>query len=87
MVQLDGMVLPQPLIDKVPAHVANEYRIIPVDMRGNTLVIATADPDNIDVLDDLKFMLACRAGQAGAVPAKPRSTAPWSSTIKAAGRD
>nr|MDA3962735.1 ATPase, T2SS/T4P/T4SS family [Planctomycetota bacterium] len=59
MVQLDGMVLPQGLLDKVPPHVANSYKIIPVGMDGNTnaISIATADPDNIDALDDLKFML------------------------------
>jgi type IV pilus assembly protein PilB len=56
-VQLGAYELPQGLLDKIPPHVANSYRIIPVDMQGNTIVIATADPDNIDALDDLKFML------------------------------
>ena len=31
-VQLSGLVLPKALIDKVPANVANSYRIIPVRM-------------------------------------------------------
>jgi type IV pilus assembly protein PilB len=56
-VQLSGLVLPKALIDKVPANVANSYRIIPVRMEDKTLVIATADPDNLAALDDLKFML------------------------------
>lgn len=56
-VQLSGLVLPQGLIDKVPSNVANSYRIIPVRMEDKTLVIATADPDNLSALDDLKFML------------------------------
>jgi type IV pilus assembly protein PilB len=56
-VQLSGLVLPKSLIDKVPANVANSYRIIPVRMEEKTLVIATADPDNLAALDDLKFML------------------------------
>jgi type IV pilus assembly protein PilB len=56
-VQLGGMVLPPALIEKVPAHVANSYRIIPVRMEDKTLVIATADPDNLAAMDDLKFML------------------------------
>ena len=56
-VQLNGLVLPQGLIDKVPPNVANSYRIIPVRMEDKTLIIATADPDNLAALDDLKFML------------------------------
>jgi type IV pilus assembly protein PilB len=56
-VQLSGLVLPQGLIEKIPANVANSYRIIPVRMEDKTLVIATADPDNLAALDDLKFML------------------------------
>ncbi len=56
-VQLSGLVLPQGLIDKIPSNVANSYRIIPVRMEDKTLVIATADPDNLAALDDLKFML------------------------------
>jgi type IV pilus assembly protein PilB len=56
-VQLSGYVLPQALIEKVPSNVANSYKIIPVRMEDKTLIIATADPDNLSALDDLKFML------------------------------
>jgi len=57
MVQLSGLVLPKVLIDKVPSNVAHTYRIVPVHMQENVLVVATADPDNLAALDDLKFML------------------------------
>jgi type IV pilus assembly protein PilB len=57
MVQLAGLVLPQALVEKVPAKTAREYRILPVRMDGNVLVVATCDPDNVAALDDLKFML------------------------------
>jgi type IV pilus assembly protein PilB len=60
MVQLNGLTLPQPLIDKVPAHVANSYRIIPVSLNDGTMVIATSDPDNLAAIDDLKFMLGVK---------------------------
>ena len=60
MVQLGGIELPKGLIDKVPQHVASSYRIIPVEMKDDVLVIATADPDNLAALDDLKFMLGVR---------------------------
>ena len=56
-VQLNGIVLPQGLIDKVPSNVANSYRIIPVRMEDKALIVATSDPDNLAALDDLKFML------------------------------
>ena len=56
-VQLSGLELPQALIDKVPPEIARNYRIIPVRMEDRTLVVATADPDNLAALDDLKFML------------------------------
>ena len=57
MRSLSGMVLPKPLIDKVPANVARDYRIIPVDFNNRILVVATSDPDNLAALDDLKFVL------------------------------
>ena len=57
MVQLDGMSIPEQLIEKIEPHIANSYRIIPVRMEENTIVIATSDPDNLAALDDLKFML------------------------------
>ncbi len=56
-VQLNGIVLPQGLIEKVPTNVANSYRIIPVRMEDKALIVATSDPDNLAALDDLKFML------------------------------
>ncbi len=57
MVNLAMMVIPPSLVEKVPASVAHNYRIIPVRMEEKALVVATADPDNIAALDDLKFML------------------------------
>jgi type IV pilus assembly protein PilB len=57
MVQLSNVTLPPPLIEKVPVHVANSYRIIPVSYNDDVLVIATSDPDNLAALDDLRFML------------------------------
>ncbi len=56
-VQLAGMGIPKALIERVPASTARQYRIVPVRMDGKTLVVATADPDNLAALDDLKFML------------------------------
>jgi len=56
-VDLQGLSIPPGLIAKVPPEYANSYRIIPVRMENNALVVATADPDNLSALDDLKFAL------------------------------
>jgi type IV pilus assembly protein PilB len=55
--QLKGLVVPQTLIDKVPASYATSYRIVPVRMEGKALIVATSDADNLAALDDLKFAL------------------------------
>lgn len=65
MIQLASIEPPQPILDMVAPEVANNYRIIPVRMDGRDLVIATADPDNLAALDDLKFMLKVEAVKPG----------------------
>ena len=55
--QLSGLELPPALIAKVPAGLANTYRIVPVRMEGKSLILATSDADNLAALDDLKFEL------------------------------
>ena len=60
MAQLQGIELPRPLIAKVPPHVARSYRIIPIRFEEGTLVIATAEPQNLAAIDDLKFQLEVR---------------------------
>ncbi len=57
MVNLTAVVLPPTLVEKVPANVAHTYRIVPVRMEEKVLVVATADPDNVSALDDLKFIM------------------------------
>jgi len=60
MAQLAGIDLPRPLIEKVPGHVARSYRIIPIRFEDGVLVIATAEPQNLSAIDDLKFQLHAR---------------------------
>ena len=47
------------LLEKVPGPLAKAYKIVPIRMEGNTLVVAMGDPLNIQALDDLRFMLDC----------------------------
>jgi type IV pilus assembly protein PilB len=56
-VDLSDIKIPKDLLERVPVAVAKAYKIVPVRMEGNTLVVAMGDPMNIQVLDDLRFML------------------------------
>ncbi len=51
--------IPSEVLEKVSAPIAKVYKIIPVKIEENILYIAMADPLNINVLDDLRFMLEC----------------------------
>ncbi|MFQ5655264.1 MAG: GspE/PulE family protein [Planctomycetota bacterium] len=56
-VDLDGVDIPPELIDLVPVNIVETYRVMPVSKDNGVLTLALADPLNISVLDDLKFML------------------------------
>lgn len=45
------------IIQKVPAKFASHYKIIPIDFKDNTLVVAMADPLDVRVLDDIRLLL------------------------------
>ncbi|MBU1869851.1 MAG: Flp pilus assembly complex ATPase component TadA, partial [Candidatus Omnitrophica bacterium] len=47
----------QLIIQKVPAKFASHYKIIPIDYKDNTLVIAMTDPLDIRTLDDIRLLL------------------------------
>jgi len=59
VVDLAEMMITPDLIDMVPVNVAETYQVIPISYDGSTLTVALADPKNISMLDDLKFMLNC----------------------------
>ena len=46
----------QAAIQLIPSDVAQKYMIIPLSRVGSTLTIATSDPTNVFVMDDIKFM-------------------------------
>ena len=57
-VDLGDVEIAPEVIEKVPSHMANMHRIIPVgyDANTNTLQVALASPDNFQATDDLKMM-------------------------------
>ena len=44
------------VIKLIPMEVAQKYTAVPLSRVGNTLTIASADPTNVFVMDDIKFM-------------------------------
>jgi len=47
------------IIQKVPAKFASHYKIIPLDFKDNSLLIAMADPLDVRTLDDIVLLLGC----------------------------
>ncbi|MBM3253638.1 MAG: type II secretion system protein GspE [Candidatus Omnitrophica bacterium] len=45
------------IIQKVPAKFASYYKIVPLELKDNNLIIAMADPLDIRVLDDIRLLL------------------------------
>ncbi|MBU0534409.1 MAG: Flp pilus assembly complex ATPase component TadA [Candidatus Omnitrophica bacterium] len=58
-INLSQIKIPKDLLDRVPSSIAKAYKIVPIRMESNTLVVAMGDPMNVQILDDLRFMLDC----------------------------
>lgn len=57
MVDLKAIETDPAVIEQVPESVARENLVFPVEMRGESLVVALNDPMNLEVLDKLRFIL------------------------------
>jgi len=58
-IDLNDVDIPTDLIQLVPADVASRFQIMPVSREGRRLTIATSNPTDIFILDDLKFITGC----------------------------
>jgi type IV pilus assembly protein PilB len=56
-VDLDKVEVPPEVLDLVDATTAETFQVMPVHYDGVTLTIALSKPDNLSVLDDLRFSL------------------------------
>jgi len=58
-VDLDGIELPQNIIQQLPAQMARTYRIIPIeyDKSRNQMTVAMDSPDNFRATDDLSTLM------------------------------
>ncbi len=59
VINLEEMELADEVLDKVPATVAKAYNIIPISFENNLLTVAMANPHDIAVLDELRYMTHC----------------------------
>ncbi|MCR9116283.1 MAG: ATPase, T2SS/T4P/T4SS family, partial [bacterium] len=57
VVAIEESKVPQEIIDLVPNAMAQLYRVIPVAVADNELTVATAEPQNLQVQDELRVFL------------------------------
>lgn len=57
IVKLADREIPERIRSLIDGGIATLYRVVPIEERGNTIVIATADPTNINNLDNLRRLL------------------------------
>lgn len=57
IIRLSDRDVPERVRGLIDGSIATLYRVVPVEERGNALVIATADPTNINSLDNLSRLL------------------------------
>ncbi len=55
-VDLSAYDISQDCLNLIPLETAIRYQVLPVKQVGMTLTVATADPTNVMVLDEIKFM-------------------------------
>lgn len=56
-VDLDSLEIPDDIIERVPASIAEQYQVVPFREDGGTLVLAMADANNPHLIDEIRFML------------------------------
>lgn len=62
VVELGEAVLAQDLLDKITGPMAEMYRVVPVHFGDNKLTVATCDPQNLKVQDELRTLLGYDIG-------------------------
>ena len=70
-VDLSTIEIKRNVLKTVPHSEARRYRAIPVDMHDNTVVVAVADPMNLNVLDNLRHVLKTAVEPVVAIDIKP----------------
>jgi len=58
------------VVELLPERIIRKDKVIPLSQSGNTLTVATADPLNVLVIDDLKAMTGCNIQAIVATPSE-----------------
>lgn len=59
-VEVNNFEIDPAVISLVPREICDRHTLIPIQKAGTTLVVAFADPSNIVVKEDLRFITRCR---------------------------
>jgi predicted DNA-binding protein with PD1-like motif len=59
-IELLGQVIDPQAVLKVPAHLLQRYRVLPIAIHGDTLLVATANPRDLFAHDDLRVVTGMR---------------------------
>jgi type IV pilus assembly protein PilB len=57
VVELGDTIIPHEVINKMTESMAQLYRAVPIHFEGNRLTVATCDPQNITIQDELRSLL------------------------------
>ncbi|MCL4478532.1 MAG: type IV-A pilus assembly ATPase PilB [Deltaproteobacteria bacterium] len=55
-INLEEFEIDKEIAKKIPESVARKHFVIPVNQTGSTLIVATSDPTNLSVIDEIKFL-------------------------------
>ncbi len=55
-INLDEFEIDKEVVRKIPENIARKHLIVPVNQTGSTLIVATSDPTNLSVIDEIKFL-------------------------------
>ena len=58
-IRLSDLELNPEIVKLIPSDIARKFNVIAVSKLGKTLVVAISDPNNIYVLDAIKFITGC----------------------------
>ncbi len=56
-VDLNGVFIPPAIVELIPESVARENKVLPYEEEGETLKVIMSDPNDIETLDKLRFIL------------------------------
>src|SRR5262245_6786970 len=60
VVSLDELKIAPEVLAKVPAAMAKAFNVVPVSFSDDTLTVAMSNPQDLAILDDLRYSMKCR---------------------------